>query len=397
MQILKQAVGIDIAKDKFDVCFMVLNMLYKTTIKSTRKFDNAAKGFADFDAWVKKLCQPGAELVFMMEATGVYYENLAWHLHLQQRSVSVVLPNKAKHYAQSLGLKSKNDKIDARALAQMAAQQQLPLWKPLSGQFYSLRALTRESESLNHVKIMFNNQLHALKHCRIESKSTIKRLQQLVKQIDKQLKDIKKEIKQKVDKDPILKAKIEKLTTIKGVALLSAVTVVAETDGFASIENQRQLISYAGYDVVENQSGKRAGKTSISKRGNSHIRRILFMPAFSAVQHDPAFKAFHSRLVGRGKEEMQAYVAVQKKLLVLMYTLWRKDEEYKREEVAEEKTSENEEQRLLSSVGCAADIKKVAPALAKATQDELPVNESPEVLSSVKRSYKKNHTSALAF
>lgn len=382
MQILKQAVGIDIAKDKFDVCFLVLDMLQKITIKSTRKFANTAKGFTEFDAWVKKLYQPGAELVFVMEATGVYYENLAWHLHLQQRPVSVVLPNKAKRYAQSLGLKSKNDKIDARALAQMAAQQQLRLWKPLSEQFYSLRALTRESESLNHVKTMLHNQLHALKHCRIESKSTIKRLQQLVKQIDKQLQAIKKEIKQRVDKDPVLKAKIAKLTTIKGIALLSAVTVVAETDGFALIENQRQLISYAGYDVIENQSGKRAGKTSISKRGNSHLRRILFMPAFSAVQHDPAFKAFHSRLVGSGKLEMQAYVAVQKKLLVLIYTLWRKDEEYKREvkeEVKEKQTSGNEELEVFFSHGCGAD-KKIAPDKARATQDKHPEYESPEVL-----------------
>ena len=53
--------------------------------------------------------------------------------------------------------------------------------------------------------------------------------------------------------------------------------------GFA---NQRQLVSYAagppgGYDVVENQSGNRSGKTRISKKGNSRIRRILHLPAFN--------------------------------------------------------------------------------------------------------------------
>jgi transposase len=63
------------------------------------------------------------ELCFTMEATGVYYENLAWHLHQQDRQVSVVLANLAKKYLQSLGYKSKNDKIDAKGLAQMGRKE----------------------------------------------------------------------------------------------------------------------------------------------------------------------------------------------------------------------------------------------------------------------------------
>ena len=148
------------------------------------------------------------------------------------------------------------------------------------------------------------------------------------------------------------------------------------------MENQRQLISYAGYDVIENQSGKRAGKTRMSKQGNSHIRRVMFMPAFSAVQHNPEMKAFHGRLMEKGKFKMQAYVAVQKKLLVLMYTLWKKDEAYKtaeEREKEEKQTSGNEELEVLFSHGCGAD-KKIAPDKARATQDELPEHESPEVL-----------------
>lgn len=75
---------------------------------------------------------------------------------------------------------------------------------------------------------------------------------------------------------------------------MSVVTVIAETNGFALIKNQRQLVSYAGYDVVENQSGKRAGKTKISKKGNSHIRRILHMPALNAVRYEVLFSLLQS-------------------------------------------------------------------------------------------------------
>ena len=58
--------------------------------------------------------------------------------------------------------------------------------------------------------------------------------------------------------------------------------------------NQRQLVSYAGYDVIENQSGNRSGKTRISKKGNSRIRRILHLPAFNAVRFgEPTCQALY--------------------------------------------------------------------------------------------------------
>lgn len=389
MAIQKQAVGIDIAKDKFDVCFSVIDQQQKVTIKATRKFANTLKGLDDFDAWVKKLANAHVALVFVMEATGVYYETLAWHLHQQKCTVSVVLPNKAKRYAQSLGLKSKNDQIDAKALARMAAEQVLEEWQPLSRQLYLLRALTREIESLNHLKTQLNNQLHALQHCRIESKSTIERLQEHLSLLNSQLQEVARQVKQQVEEDAILKGKVEKITAIKGVGLVSAVTVIAETDGFALIKNQRQLVSYAGYDVVENQSGNRSARTRISKKGNSHIRRILFMPAFNVVRYKQApFSDLYARLMGRGKKKMQAYVAVQKKLLVMMYTLWSKDETYQpqtqeKEQKGDIKTSGSIEPKLLFSPDCAADTKKIAPDQAGATQDEHPESLSPEVLFSL--------------
>jgi transposase len=159
--------------------------------------------------------------------------------------------------------------------------------------------------------------------------------------------------------------------------LLTAATIIAETNGFALFNNQKQLTSYAGYDVVENQSGKRTGKTRISKQGNSHIRRILHMPAFTAVRKNvPVCKALHERLTAKGKKKMVAYVAVQKKLLLLIYTLWKKNEAWKQSYYAEKKPA-SKEPILSLEVGAslsgflAKDQNKVAPT-SRATQDEHP-------------------------
>ncbi len=385
-KILKQAVGIDMSKDKFDVCFSVIDNQQKVTIKSTRKFGNNKAGFKEFDFWIGKHAQKPVPLVYVVEATGIYYENLAWHLFEQEAFLSVILPNKAKKYLESLGLKSKNDKIDAKGLSRMCAEQALEKWQPLSSDFYKLRTLTREIEGIHQVKTALNNQLHALEHARILGKSSIKRLGQHIALLDKQLLSIEKEIEKAVGQNPEIKAKVDKIVKIKGLGLISTITVLAECNGFALIKNQKQLVSYAGYDVVENQSGKRMGKTRISKKGNSHIRRILHMPAFNVVRYDQKpFKSFHDRLLGNGKTKMQAYVAVQKKLLVLIYTLWKKDEEYVGNET--KGTSGNDEPKPLFSLGSEGDIKIIAPEGSRATQDELPYNESPEALFSLKQSY----------
>jgi len=327
--IQKQSIGIDIAKDKFDVCFSLVDASGRVVVKSSRQFDNHKSGFVAFDQWIVKWQDPGVELCFTMEATGVYYENLAWHLHQQSRQVAVVLPNLAKKYLQSLGYKSKNDSIDARGLAQMGAERKLPAWQPFSKQLYLLRKLTREHEQLNKAKTSIKNLLHVEAYALISGKSTVKRLEKTLALFDQQLAAIEKEMQAVVVVDEQLQAKVANIISIKGVGFLTAVLIIAETNGFALFENQRQLVSYAGYDVVENQSGKRAGKTRISKKGNAHIRRCLFMPAFNLVRYDlPVFRKLYERLLAKGRTKMQAYVAVQKKLLVLIYTLWRKNGSY---------------------------------------------------------------------
>lgn len=329
MSLLKQSVAFDVSKDQLDTCFSIIDTAQRVKVKATRKFANTPAGFKELTDWIKKHADPTTPIVFTMEATGVYYEQIAWHLFSQGKAVSVVLPNKARQYARSLGLKSKNDKIDSVGLARMGAEQNLPLWQPLSKQFYQLRTLTRELENLHQSKNALNNQLHALSHAQFESKSTQKRLLTMVKLIQKQIESIQQEVHQLVEADAELKRKLDHLTQIKGVGLMSAITVIAETNGFALIENNKQLVSYAGYDVVENQSGKRVGKTSISKKGNYRIRRILHMPSFNVVRYEGGFfKTFFDRLINNGKKKMQAYVAIQKKLLVLMYTLWKHDTPY---------------------------------------------------------------------
>ncbi len=328
--LLRYCVGIDVSKDSLQICLSHIDINGKTTVKGTSKISNKVSSFDGLLTWVAKHCKEKQLPVrYLMESTGVYHEQIAWYLFQNDLSVSVVLPNKSKNYLKSLGHKSKNDKIDARGLAQMGLEQTPTLWKPLSKNIYSLRMLTRQHQRLQELKNQSENQKHAILHSQISDKFIIKQLDKLIKLYDQQVEQIAQEMQNLLSRDLILKNKIDQLCKIKGLGLLSVATLVAETNGFEGFENLRQLVSFAGYDVVENQSGLRLGKTRISKKGNSRIRRILFLPAFNAVRFgEPACQALFERVFVKTRIKMKGYVAVQKKLLTLCYALWKKDVNY---------------------------------------------------------------------
>lgn len=345
---LKSGCGIDMAKDKFNCCLSVIDTGQQVRIRAQSAFANSPAGFDAFLTWTRKHAPQDIPLVFVLEATGIYYEQLAWYLHNHDLPVSVVLPNKAKKYKDSLGLKSKNDKLDAQALASMCCERQLTRWTPLSKNIYGLRVLTRQIESLGALKTIATNQLHALQHGMYRDEATEALLADQISLYHKQKYGLERRVGELVASDPVLKAKFDKILTIKGLGLQTLAILVAETNGFASFENAAQLVSYAGYDVVENQSGDRRGKTKISKRGNAHIRRALFFPAFNMGRYKIGnMAALYERVFERTRQKMKGYVAVQKKLLVLVYALWKRDEafdpNYKHPAAAGQQPSEDRE------------------------------------------------------
>ena len=121
-KILKYAVGIAISKDDFKACFSVIDEGQKVKVKASRTFAHTSSGCTAFLKWCMKYRREALPLRFLVEATGAYHEQLAYFLYQKGMKLSIILPNKAKKYLQSLGLKSKNDKLDAKGLAQMCAE-----------------------------------------------------------------------------------------------------------------------------------------------------------------------------------------------------------------------------------------------------------------------------------
>jgi len=379
MNFLKYAIGIDMGMEKLDACISLMTVQQQVIVKAQCNFNNDYKGFALFHAWVIKNIKMDLPIIFLMEATGVYYEQLAWFLYDKGCTVSVVLPNKAKKYKEALGLKSKNDHIDAKGLAQMACEQKATQWKPFSKDIYLLRLITRQIQNISKQYNIVFNQLHALQHAMFRDKVIEKMYNKQLTLLQKNKKDLQKRVELIVDSDKSLKQKFQNICKIKGLGLQNLAVIVAETNGFAAFENIAQLVSYAGYDVIENQSGKRTGKTKISKKGNAHIRKCLHFPAFNTVRLKVGpFKNLYERVYERSKIKMKAYTAVQKKLLVMVFVLWKNDQSFNpdyqdkvsRDAKPEPSLASASKKQLITKIN--PIVKKVALAKTKATQDKHP-------------------------
>jgi transposase len=336
MKYIKKVIGVDISKDSFVIRFGTLEFNQQQKISKAFKFKNNKAGFNQLLKTINKINYFSSEeqtledipVWFVMEATGVYYENLAYFLTENKFSISVILPNKIKHFAKTLEIKSKTDEIDAAIQTQFGLEKKLKPWSAPSITLRSLKELSREYHTINKSLTQIKNRLHAKNYSYKPTAETLKRINEQKKLLKKQLKQIREQIATIVKSDDQLYSKVKKIITTKGLQIITVVSVLGETNGFALIQNKNQLTSYAGFDIQQSQSGNYKGKTRISKKGNAYLRKAVYMPAISAARYNENLKNLYKRLCITKINKKIALVAVARKLLILIYTLWKKDQEF---------------------------------------------------------------------
>jgi hypothetical protein len=182
MEITKQCIGIDVSKDSLDVIFKE-QVNQKVKVKGSRKFDNNSDGFSQLIKWSNKR-EKCENIFYIIEATGIYHEELLYFLYNDDKKVCVELPQRIKYFAKSKGVKTKNDQVDSSIIADYGIE------------------------------------------------------------------------------------------------------------------------------------------------GNANLRPALYMPAMTSIQHDKKMKNFYNRIMQTHQFKKQGMVAVMRKLLILSYTLWKKNEPY---------------------------------------------------------------------
>ncbi len=330
--ILKQVAGIDVAQKELVVSLGRIGHSIEAEVYGCKTFANNISGFKALLVWVNKQTSTQVPVRYIMEATGVYHESLAYYLCDQGLELSIVLPNKISNYFRTLDEKSSTDKTASAGICQFGLERKLEVWQKPQKVFKTLKQLTRERGQLITECTFLKNQLHAEQAEAEPSRDSIGRMGARIALINKQEIEIRSEIAAVIKQDTKLSGQVKNITSIPGIGKLTAVIVLAETNGFELIRSKKQLVSYSGLDVIVKDSGTSVkSKPRISKKGNRHLRKAMHMPALSAIKHDERFKAVFVRLVSKHGIKMKAAVAVQRKLLEMVYIIWKTGKPYDRQ------------------------------------------------------------------
>jgi transposase len=119
-----------------------------------------------------------------------------------------------------------------------------------------------------------------------------------------------------------MKKDVEILVSIKGIGVKTAFDFLIEMGGDITLyENDKKLIAPAGLDPSTYQSGKYEGSSKISKRGNRHLRRVIWLMAKSTVFSNVPFRAYFYKRKSEGLCYKMAILATAHKLIRVMFSM----------------------------------------------------------------------------
>ena len=309
-------IGIDVSKAKLD-CLWIRD-LPAMKVKSKVQ-PNTPAGYRALLGWAMQ--QTGEQVSgvhFVMEATGVYHERLAYALHDAGANVSVINPARVRDFAKSLGAQSKNDRKDSVVIARFGMTQSPPLWEPEAIEIRQLKALIARCDA---VKQDIQREVNRLE--KAEASGVSAEVRRSIETVRAQLQEEKTRLESliddHIDKHPGLRNDRELLESIPGVGPVIAQQMMAVIRS-RSFQRASQCAAFIGLVPVERQSGTSVySPPRLSKHGEARVRAKLYMAAIVATRHNPDIRRQYERLQKNGKSKMSAIGAAMRKLVHICF------------------------------------------------------------------------------
>ena len=292
-------VGIDIAKDTFDLCITPPGEMWHVA------YD---------DAGIEQVCNRlaiEAPTLIVMEATGGLETRLASELAAKGLPVAVINPRQARDFAKAMGQLAKTDLVDAAMLCAFARAIR-PEVRTLKDQdTRDLDELVSRRRQLIAMRVQ-----ETLRLGTAASKALHKSLQAHISWLDKRIADLDDDLAQRLQSSDAWRTKDNLLRGIPGVGAVTSLTLLAKCPELGKLD-RREIAALTGVAPLASDSGKHRGKRAIWG-GRADIRAVLYMATVSAIRCNPAIKVFAERLKKAGKPTKVVIVACMRKLLVIM-------------------------------------------------------------------------------
>jgi transposase len=293
-------IGIDIAKNHFDVCILPLN--------KTKRFKNNAIGIEDFIEFTNKF---GTPQKIILEPTGGYEALVIDTLYEKGFKVCKINASQIRSFARACGTLAKTDKIDAYVLADYGSKMECREYIPLPPKLKQLRKLVLRRKQLVHMMVEEKNRLKK------ENDETIKSyIQSCLEYMTKQRKEIEIILQDIADQDKELRAIKEVLMSLKGIGDLTAITLMVELPELGKL-TKGQIAKLIGVAPLNRDSGMMRGKAKIYG-GRGFVRDSLYFAALPAIRFEPVLREFYQRLRNNGKPGKLAVIAVIHKMITIL-------------------------------------------------------------------------------
>jgi transposase len=280
-------------------------------------------------ALIRWLARTNSTVRVSLEATGLYSLDLALSLHASPGiELAVLNPKAVCRFAETLR-RSKTDPADALVLLEYSRRMPWQRWQPPSAKALTLRAITRRFAALTKLHTMEANRMHAAEASETVPRCVRRDLRQSLCQIERRLERLQREARELVAQDVELEQRYMLLRSIPGIGESSALQILGELVVLAPDLDVRQWVAHSGLDPMHHDSGSSVHRAArISRAGNRHLRRALYMPAVVGVRFDPYLRAFYEHLLERHKTKLQAIIAAARKLLHGIYGMFRSRSRY---------------------------------------------------------------------
>lgn len=291
-------IGIDVGKTWLDVASWGSETVWRVS--------NNEEGVGAIFAHLTE-AQPD---LIAVEATGGYEQLLVQTMLANGMPVAVVNPTRVRALAKANGQLAKTDVIDARLIAEYAAKIQPESLAPKEAQEIRLKGLITRREQLVEMCAAEQNRLGTVQNSlRADIQEHIAWMTSRIEALETQIEELVKSL-------PEWQEQVERLDSIPGVGLITAVTVLANMPELGQL-NRQKIAALAGLAPFNRDSGQKRGKRRIFG-GRKAIRRVLYMACLSAIKCNPVLRALYYRLLEKGKVFKVAITACMRKMLTIM-------------------------------------------------------------------------------
>jgi transposase len=304
-------VGIDISKAWLDIAVHGQESCWRTS--------NDEQGISKL---VIQLQDLSPELI-VMEATGGFEMLLVTELAQARLPVVVTNPRRVRAFARSTGRLAKTDKLDAKLLAHFAAAVQPPVRSLPSDEEEHLTGLLTRRRQIVDMLTVEKNRLHTVRAAFRPN------IEEHIAWLNRSLAELDEEINHFVQGSSLWKEQDELLRSVPGVGRITSSTLLAMLPELGKL-NRQEIAALVGVAPVNKDSGRKQGKRRVYG-GRATVRSVLYMAALAAKRYNPKIKSFYDSLLARGKEKKVALTACMRKLLVILNSMMRTGESWRKE------------------------------------------------------------------